>query len=305
MIHTLDLISREQIHRLRRLSAWRTWLALLTSWGLMALGFALFIRYPHWLVFVLAVVVIGRTQFSLAVLMHEGAHRLLFRSRALNDLIAQWLCAYPVMLDAEPYRDYHLQHHAHTQREQDPDLVLSRAYPVTRSSFVRKMLRDITGIAGLRRYYGTLRSVAGTAQQPWWQRIWSALTKLRGFLLTNTMIVLTLAFAGHPELYVLLWWVPMLTCYSLIYRIRNLGEHGVVGEDCEDDFRNTRTTVSNPLVRWLMAPLNVNFHLEHHLMPHCPWYNLPRLHRALKDAGFGDRMLIDTGYFKVLRQAIV
>ncbi|MDX1556264.1 MAG: hypothetical protein R3212_09575, partial [Xanthomonadales bacterium] len=47
--------------------------------------------------------------------------------------------------------------------------------------------------------------------------------------------------------------------YSLIIRIRNIAEHAVCPDD-NDDFRNTRTTLANPLVRFLMAPLNVNYH---------------------------------------------
>jgi len=40
---------------------------------------------------------------------------------------------------------YHLAHHAHTQQENDPDLVLSAPFPTTRASYRRKFWRDITG----------------------------------------------------------------------------------------------------------------------------------------------------------------
>ena len=38
---------------------------------------------------------------------------------------------------------------------------------------------------------------------------------------------------------------------------------------------------SNRLVSSLMC--NLNYHLEHHLFPGVPWYNLPRLHALLAD----------------------
>ncbi len=28
---------------------------------------------------------------------------------------------------------------------------------------------------------------------------------------------------------------------------------------------------------------NINYHLEHHLFPGMPWYNLPKVHRLLQD----------------------
>ena len=43
----------------------------------------------------------------------------------------------------------------------------------------------------------------------------------------------------------------------------------------------TRTVTSNALVSFFMC--NLNYHLEHHLFPAMPWYNLPRLHALLQD----------------------
>ena len=53
---------------------------------------------------------------------------------------------------------------------------------------------------------------------------------------------------------------------------------GTSGEG--DAILKTRTVTSNPLVSFLM--LNLNYHLEHHLFPAIPWYNLPRVHQLLK-----------------------
>ena len=32
--------------------------------------------------------------------------------RRVNDVVGNWLCAYPIWSDTRPYRPYHLQHHA-------------------------------------------------------------------------------------------------------------------------------------------------------------------------------------------------
>jgi fatty acid desaturase len=56
--------------------------------------------------------------------------------------------------------------------------------------------------------------------------------------------------------------------------------------DPSDDFRNT---AQRQRARWwerlFIAPNRVNFHLEHHLMVAVPHYNLPRLHRLLRERG--------------------
>ena len=50
---------------------------------------------------------------------------------------------------------------------------------------------------------------------------------------------------------------------------------------------------------------NENYHLEHHLYPTIPWYNLPRLHRALRDdlAARGSPFI--GSYFAFVREFVV
>jgi hypothetical protein len=87
--------------------------------------------FPNPLTCVLAVMLIGSRQLGLAILMHEGAHRCFSRNESRNMALSQWLCAYPIFADTQAYRRYHLQHHPHTQQEDDPDLVLSAPFPIT------------------------------------------------------------------------------------------------------------------------------------------------------------------------------
>lgn len=301
------LLSAEQMRKFRRLSPLYTWLALGGIWGSIASAVALFALWPHPLTFLLAVVVIGSRQFALAVMMHEASHGLLFSSRRLNDWVGQWLCAYPILQDTAPYRPYHATHHRYTETDQDPDLVFSRVWPTSRASFTRKILRDITGIAGIRRYYNTLKSTSGKPSWPWHRRITHMLFRLRGFLPTNVLLLGLFAATTHWSWYLLLWWVPMLTWYSLMYRLRNIAEHALV--PATDDFSVARTTLSPWLLRWVIAPLNVNYHAEHHLMPNCPWYRLPALHKVLRaklqQSGEEHRLCTSPGYFSVLNRVVV
>lgn len=70
-----------------------------------------------------------------------------------------------------------------------------------------------------------------------------------------------------------------------------------------DPLRNTRTTRANPLVRLLLAPYRVNYHLEHHLFLFIPCWRLPETHRLLLAKGYGPRMEVQPGYRAVLATA--
>src|SRR3546814_18111255 len=72
----------------------------------------------------------------------------------------------------------------------------------------------------------------------------------------------------------------MLTWYQLVSRIRNIAEHAV-GPDNDDGLRNTRTTHAGPVLRLVLAPYWVNYHLEHHLLLSVPCWHLAAAHRML------------------------
>jgi fatty acid desaturase len=56
----------------------------------------------------------------------------------------------------------------------------------------------------------------------------------------------------------------------------------------------------------VLAPNNVNFHVEHHLMPSVPCWRLPALHRLLVERGFyaDHPKAIAGGYLDVIRRAV-
>ena len=87
----LRSLRREEVDELLELEDRYSWRSLLADWGLIAASFALVARWPNPLTIVLALFVIGGRQLGLAVLMHEAAHRTLFRNRRFNDWAGNWL----------------------------------------------------------------------------------------------------------------------------------------------------------------------------------------------------------------------
>ena len=91
-------LSRDDLRLLRQRSDWRGAWMVVHAWGLIFGAMALFAWWPNPLTFLLAVMIVGARQLGLGILMHDGAHGLLFHDRRINDWVGNWLCAYPVAL---------------------------------------------------------------------------------------------------------------------------------------------------------------------------------------------------------------
>ena len=297
-----EVLTQDELDELLRTNDWRGWCSIALNWGIVAGALALVAAWPNLLTVLLAIALVGARQLGFAVLMHEAAHQALFRDRRLNDWAGNWLCAYPIWADLHPYRRYHLQHHAKNWTAEDPDLDLATKYPVTRASMQRKIWRDLSGQVGWKRakaviqrdLTGGFRGKTSDGTAPGWHN-------LRGVIVTNGILLGVLALLGHPALY-LVWVVAWFTVNSLVTRIRSIAEHAMV-PDPGDELRNTRTTLARAWERLFVAPNRVNFHLEHHLLMTVPLYNLPRLHRLLRDRGALDGALVTRGYAPILKSA--
>src|SRR5260370_2048918 len=209
--------------------------------------------WPNPLTFVLAVAIIGSRQLGLAILMHDGAHGCLANGEKLNWALGQRLCAYPVFAETVAYRRYHLQHHARTQQEDDPDLILSAPFPITRPSYRRKFWRDISGQTGYAQRKAQFLNALGDPSWPLAQRVarfWDRLGPQIGF---NLVLLAGLAALGVWWAYPLLCLLPLVTWMMVTPQLRNIAGHAVV-PDSEDPLPNTRTTRPGFLVPLFIRP---------------------------------------------------
>jgi len=306
-----DLLTRDEIKFFTRRSNVAGAVAIAWSWAVIAGCFAAVVLVPHPAVFVAAVILVGGRQLALAVAMHEAAHGTMFRTRWCNEVLVDWLCARPVWSDVARYRVHHLGHHAHTGTERDPDLGLALAEPMSRGSLVRKLLRDVSGLSGLRRVLGLLAIDAELLQYDVGGNPRRAKLRSRGYhlrallrnvwrpIVANAVLFGVLAVLGHAWVYSV-WIVAYLTMFSLVLRVRSLAEHACTART-DDQLLNTRTTRANLLARMTFAPLHVNYHLEHHLLPTVPYWQLPKLHRRLAAKDALPPQSLASGYMHVLQ----
>lgn len=297
-----DILTDAEIALLRKRSDVIGTLYVMGAWGLIFGAMGLFTLWPNVLTFVLAVMVIGGRQLGLAVLMHDAAHGILTENRTLNNFLGRWLCGHPLGVSMDAYRTYHLKHHARTQQPDDPDLVLSAPFPITRASLRRKIIRDLTGQTFFKQRRAQIMAALGDRAWPPAKRLAHFRARLGPMLLTNAVLLAGLTLAGVWHYWFLFWILPLATWQQLVTRIRNIAEHAVV-PDNDDSFRNARTTYADSLTALLVAPYNVNYHVEHHLFMWVPCYHLPHLHRLLLRKGYGAKMELQPGYFSMLRLA--
>jgi fatty acid desaturase len=310
-ITVTDVLTRDEIRLFTRGSNLVGFASIAWTWLVIAGCFVALVLVPHPITFVAAVIVLGGRQLALAVLMHDAAHGTLFRSRWLNEHVGDWLCGRPIWSDTARYRKHHLGHHAHAGTDRDPDLGLALAEPMTRRSLVRKIVRDLSGASGVRRVLGLIAIDAELLQYDVGgnprhaprrsaryhfamlaRNIWKP-------LLANAVLLALLHATGHAWVFTA-WAVSYLTMFSLILRVRSLAEHACT-ERTSNQLMNTRTTRAGLLARITFAPLHVNHHLEHHLLPTVPWWRLRALHETLDSRGILPPESLADGYWDVLR----
>jgi fatty acid desaturase len=303
-VRATDLFSRDERATLRRASAWRSSWLIAHCWGTIFATWAVCAMWTNPLTLTLGIMIVGTRQLGLAIIGHDGAHHLLYRNKKLNDWVCEWLLNRPLFgASIVPYRRTHLEHHRLTQQPGDPDLPLSAPFPIARSSFRRKVIRDLTGQTAWKQRSSLVRSAFGKSGDPWRARLVKGARRLGPNLVINLVFLAGFALAGVWYLYFLLWVVPAFTWEPLVTRLRNIGEHAAV-PDNDDRLLNTRTTLANPLERLFIAPYYVNYHLEHHLLVSCPCYRLPDAHRLLVAKGLAPRMEIRQSYRDMLRHTI-
>ncbi|MCU1430740.1 MAG: hypothetical protein JWL83_4740 [Actinomycetia bacterium] len=241
--------------------------------GVIAL--AVWLNNP--ITWVLAFILMGRAHAQFAALMHEAAHRLLFRNRRLNDWTGRWLLGFPSFTPTDLYRRGHMAHHREEFGPNEPDIPLYRGYPIAKSSLRRKLVRDGTGQTGWKLFRGLLRATRSKDD--------AVRSQARRIFVVQVVVLGLFFLAGHPWLYLFLWFLPYITVWRVINRLRSIAEHG--GMQASKDRRVTTHSVrQHPVARFLMVPNYIGWHLAHHVDPGVPMSRLPVLHAELRQAGY-------------------
>ena len=291
-----DVLSAPEIERItRRSNAKGAW-AILCQWlGVVAI-FVFVAVWTNPLTVIIGILLLGGRQLGFGILQHECGHKTLFSTPQLNQLVGDWLVSPPGLSNMNAYMRSHYPHHRLAGTHDDPDLSNYRAYPVSRTRLRRKLLRDITGQTGIR----TIRFIGRNIRHLNVLDTENRNCTLRG-IVANLLMLFVLVSFSEGWLY-LMWPAAIIFVQPLVSRIRQIAEHAAVPDLYNLDARqNTRTVYGSWLSRLMICPHHVNYHLEHHLLPSVPKYNLALMHRLLKDKGYYDGVYFPRGYVELLR----
>jgi len=286
-----DVLTREELAPFVERNDFKAISYIAFNWTFIAAIFSAVAIWTNPLTILAGIALLGGRQLAFAALEHDCGHRMLFSGNRANEILGQWLCAYPIFSDQPRYAAGHQKHHAFAGTDKDPDLPNYQAYPISRESFRRKVIRDLTGQTGWKAARATWRRGKLDIRKAPWKG-----NALAGHAIMNGLLFAVL-FAFGEGLLFLMWPAAYLTTYMLIARLRQVAEHGAVPDLFDLDPRlNTRTTI----VRWweklFVAPFHLNYHLEHHFQSNVPCYNLPAFHRYLKSKGVYDETEFPVGY---------
>ncbi len=323
------LLPPQRVRELSKLRPWRTirdtawcWLGIIAGWTLVAI-------YPTWWAVLIAVPLIGTRYYGLFIIGHDGMHRRIFNSRKSTELFCDLLVLAPIGMITRINDRNHLLHHQHLATDDDPDLHkhacfnksnrleyvlflsgLSSVIAVLRNLFVKPVAvvsvpadqyalnSDDSARASEDASTSAKQPERATAKTPYTLRDIAIVLCWQLALITG--LTLTIGWWAYP----VLWLMPVYLFAYLPNLIRSFIEHAHPEDDDVADHHRLTTFLSNPVERLLFAPMNMNYHIAHHLWPSIPYYNLPRadreLHAAASESGHlgGDSGLIwRGGYF--------
>ena len=104
---------------------------------------------------------------------------------------------------------------------------------------------------------------------------------------------------NSSRLYILFWiaviglsiylqtWLPIILILlppfygNTIFMMCTMTQHACLAENNKDHRKSTRTVILNPFFSFLYT--NMEYHIEHHIFPKIPFYNLKKLHKEVKD----------------------
>jgi len=202
---------------------------------------------------------------------HEAWHGNLFKRRRHNAAFGH-LVSLLAGIAYEPLRHDHLAHHRYNRTERDPD-----AYNAGRRSLSTTLLYYGVVLFGL-----PLSVLYFNFIYPWQHFDRRALRRhaftLLGFCLFYPALFWLLWRLGALRTAAHLWLFPVLLA-SPWNGLKSIADHHA-NDWRGNRFRTATTARSNWVVTVLWSGLN--YHLDHHLFPRVPGYNLPALHRRIR-----------------------
>ncbi len=200
------------------------------------------------------------------LLVHEGMHgTLLGNGRANRALSVLLSCTH--LLSFTAYQLLHIRHHKHVGTAGDPDHY---------ENYVERK-PALWLMHGARLAAASFLYLVAIPVLAWRIGGWPVRRRLLEEYAVLLALAIPVALWVPGDVLLGAWFVPMLVV-AAITQVRAFAQHTLT--DPSEPLLAARSMRPAVLVSYLM--LHENYHLEHHLLPRVPSYNLPELGRLLE-----------------------
>lgn len=209
--------------------------------------------------------------------VHEAAHKTVFASRRLNEILGH-ISSLTIVLPYEHYALFHWDHHRFTQDpDRDPELVTA-----TIPSSDTRLAIAYTGLVQLTNRIRLLvrRALTGHAVAPWIPEAKQGMVVREARIYALVYLGLLIASIVLSSALLLWCWLVPLYVGQLFLRPYLYAEHTGC-ERTRSAYENTRTTYTDRLTKWFTW--NMPFHVEHHAYPSVPFHALPKLNTIIDE----------------------
>jgi fatty acid desaturase len=309
-----EMLTPEELKALSEPSLRDTFAAIGALWVEVAVLLVAANLLPHltlpWAVpaGILLVFFMGLRMNAFGVIVHEGSHGLLAKSRRLNDRICNCGVAFWTINSVEEYRPTHRLHHRYLGQERDPDRVFYLV-PYRRGALTSLILQDLFGVTAFRRATSRIQGTSTESGAP--ASLLARPQLLVGKFITQVVVLgQFILFQGVRRgvlFYVAFWLVPIVCMYPMILRLKTITEHFDPGlRDPKSVHWIARTSYAGWLENHLVGA-RMEYHFEHHVLPTIPYRGLKKLHRQLgqTDLFTRHREVISHGYVLFLSRAVM
>jgi fatty acid desaturase len=302
-------IEKKQLKNLMKRSDTKAWIHTLIYFSsLIISGYIAYLSWGTWWS-IPAFIIYGTIYANSNSRWHEYGHRTAFRTRGLNEFFYE-ISSFLAFFEPVSWRWSHANHHSKT-RHIDLDLEIAdprpvKLWPIFFTEFFGYYRIKAELIKIIKHSFRNFKistdqignkpplSVIDLIPKSQINRmVWTS----RAFLL---IILSTIAYSFYIRSVIPLFFVVTPQIYGgPILWILAFPQHAGLKFNSSDHRETTRTLYLGPILGYFLYS-NMQYHIEHHVFPQVPFYNLPKLHELIKSQlPKSNRGLIDA-YWEII-----
>jgi fatty acid desaturase len=280
--HEFDLEIKYQLSKLTGKDNWHSLLALLEDISIIIAvtfltnfaGGTCFL-WMFW--YMPSLIIIGARMRGLATVLHESAHRNAAKSKNLNEILGHF-SGFLILQILPSYRETHFPHHYHLgDMLKDPDLIYhlkEGLYAIQKP--IAFFWRSVLSPCLLAKVPSTIEYLIQDRLSVKKERFDNPNVRNAYYYLITfwTLCFSAIYLFNLWSMFILFWVIPFLTTFPIINWFCEMAEHYPKVLHGKMDIDVSRNRLGNGLENSLFGIHAENLHLEHHLHPSIPYYNL-------------------------------